>query len=123
MENKNLDFEFLDNKLKDYEEIANVNDLKIGDHLRVTSNIYKQPGRKCSYIVLKDKVTQTDGGVTWLVNSYKPMYNDWAVSFDNPYKQYRAYKKIEKPYTGQCDICNLSVASPYTRCYNCKNPL
>jgi hypothetical protein len=87
MENKNLDFEFLDNKLLDYEEIANVNELEVGQHLRVTSNIYKQPGkRKCSYIVLKKKVVGDDGDVTWIVNSYKPMYADWAVSFTNPYK-------------------------------------
>jgi len=124
MENKNIDQEFLDNKLADYEEIANVSDLKVGDHLRVTSNVYKQPGkRKCSYIVLKEKVVQDNGDVTWIVNSYKPMYNDWAISFDNPYKQYRAYVKIEKPYTGKCDLCSKCVSAPYTRCYSCKHPL
>ena len=125
MEHKkmNIDFEFLENKLLDYEEVANVNDLEVGQHLRVTSNVYKQPGkRKCSYIVLKKKVVGDDEDITWIVNSYRPMYADWAVSFSNPYKQYRAYKKIEKPYTGKCDMCNLSVASPYSRCYNCKNP-
>jgi len=120
MEHKNIDHEFLETKLVDYEEIANVNDLQVGDHLRITSNVYKQPGkRKCSYIILKEKVTQDNGDVTWLVNSYKPMYNDWAVSFTNPYKQYRAYKKIEKPYNGQCDMCHMCVSAPYTRCYNC----
>ena len=124
MEHKNIDHEFLNNKLLDYEEIANVTELKVGDHLRVTSNVYKQPGkRKCSYIVLKEKVTQENGDVTWIVNSYKPMYSDWGVSFSNPYKQYRAYKKKEKPYTGKCDICNRCVSQPYTRCYGCKNPL
>lgn len=121
MEHKNLDFEFLDNKLEDYEEVANVNDLEVGQHLRITSNVYKQPGkRKCSYIILKEKVTQDDGGITWLVNSYRPIYSDWGVSFDNAFKQYRAYKKIEKEYTGQCDTCHLCVSAPYTRCYNCK---
>ena len=120
MENKNIDFEFLDNKLADYEEIANVSDLQVGQHLRITSNVYKQPGkRKCSYIVLKEKVVQDDGGITWLVNSYRPMYSDWAVSPDNSYKQYRFYKKIEKEYNGKCDMCLLCVSQPYTRCFNC----
>lgn len=121
MEHKNLDFEFLDNKLQDYEEVANVDDLVLGDHVRVTSNVYKQPGkRKCGYIILKQKVVQEDGDVTWLVNSYKEQYSDWAVSPKNPYKQYRFYKKVEKPYTGQCDTCHLCVSPPYTRCFNCK---
>ena len=110
------DSEFLANKLQGYAEVKDVSTLKEGDHLRVTSNKYKEEGRKCSYIILKKLVE----GV-WICNSYKPIYKDWGISIDNPYKKYRFYKKEEKPYTGKCFKCNISVKSPYRTCYNCSS--
>ena len=123
MAKKNVDSEFEDNKLMDYEEVADLLKLKVGDHLRVTSNVYQQAGvRKCSYIILKEKLDQGDGTIAWVVNSYKEQYADWRVCFSNPYKQYRAYQKVAKPFTGNCDKCKLTVQAPYTRCYICKHP-
>ena len=114
------DSEFMANKLQDYTEVKDVSTLKAGDHLRVTSNKYKEEGRKCSYIVLK----KFREGV-WICNSYKPKYNDWGIDPTNTYKQYRFYKREEKPFTGKCFKCNISVFSPYRTCYECsgKTPL
>ena len=117
----NIDQEFLETKLQGYQLIEDGNSFSVGDHLRITQAVYKQPDqRKCSYIIIKDKVTQSDGSVTYLVNSYKPIYKDWAVSPDNPYKKYRFYKREEIPFTGKCSRCNVSVKNPYRTCYNCR---
>lgn len=108
------DSEFLANKLQGYTEVKDLSTLKAGDHLRITSNKYKEEGRKCSYIILK----KFHEG-TWIVNGYKPVYKDWSITPDNPFKKYRFYKREEKPFTGKCYECNSSIKSPYRTCYNC----
>ena len=50
-------------KLKGYSEV-NIDDLKIGDHIRYTSNKYKEIGRKIAYGIVKSINPL-------MVNSYK----------------------------------------------------
>jgi len=84
------DSQFFENKLKDYIEIKST-DLKVDDHFRYTSNVYKEPDkRKCCYAVVKK--LNDDG--SFMVNGYKPMYDDWKIDTQNKYKQYRFYKRI-----------------------------
>ena len=96
-------------------------DVKEGNHLRVTSNKYQEPGRRCSHVVVQKIV---DGGIVY-VNSYKQKtYKDWPLKPDCPYKQQKYYMRPEKKrkQAGLCVSCNSSkVQPPYYKCIFCKN--
>ena len=99
-------------KLKGYTEV-NVNDLKVGNHIRYTSNLYKQEGRKVSYGVVKSINPL-------MVNSYKDIkYPDWKIDVSNKYKNIRLYMKLDKVYSGFCSKCNEKVNTKYEKCYTC----
>ena len=96
-------------------------DVQIGNHLRVTSNKYQEPGRRCSHVV----VQKIENEIVY-VNSYKQKtYNDWALKPDCPYKQQRYYMrpvKEEKRTVELCVSCGSSkVQPPYYKCIFCKN--
>ena len=84
---------FVDNKLLGYLKIK-PEDIRVGDHLRVTKNKYKDTGRICTYNVIT-KITKDEDGVrTFEANSYKTReYPDWILDFTNQYKQLQAYRK------------------------------
>lgn len=114
------DSEFLNNKLKDYELLRDLSKVKVGDHLRVTQETYKQPDvRKCGYIIIK-KIINNNGDLSFIVNSYKPVYADWSISPSNTFKKYQFYKKKEQKYTGECLKCNKDINPPYIVCYDCR---
>ena len=101
-------------KLKGYTEI-NVNDLKINDHIRYTSNKYKDDGRKISYGVVKSINPL-------MVNSYKDIkFPDWKLDINNKYKGIRLYKKLDKVFSGFCVDCNEKVDTKYECCFTCLN--
>jgi len=76
-------------KLQGYKFISH-KDIQINDHIRITQNLFKQKGRKCVYVVIKDKL----GDGKFKVNSYKEQFNDWTIDFKNRYKFLIAYKRI-----------------------------
>ena len=99
-------------KLKGYKEI-NVNELKAGDHIRYTSNKYKETGRKIAYAVIKSINPL-------MVNSYKDIhYATWKLDVNNKYKGIRLYIKKDKIYSGFCVECNATTNVKYELCYNC----
>ena len=99
-------------KLKGYSEV-NIDDLKVGDHLRYTSNKYKEIGRKFAYGVVKSINPL-------MVNSYKDVkYPDWKLDISNKYKNIRLYIKKDKVYSGFCVDCNEKVDTKYEFCYGC----
>ncbi len=101
-------------KLAGYTEI-DVNELKVGDHIRYTSNLYKQEGRKVSYGVVKSINPL-------MVNSYKDVkYPNWKLDVNNKYKGIRLYIKKDKVYSGFCVECNEKVDTKYEKCYKCLN--
>ena len=103
-------------KLQNYEEIK-PECIKVGDHLRITSNKYKEEGkRKCTYIVVQD--ITTEGFI--VCNGYgEKKYDDWIVKPHNRYKNYVFYKKKERVYTGICLDCEGHVDKPYFVCFTC----
>lgn len=109
------DSEFLDTKLQGY-ALIKPEEIKAGDHLRVTQTVYKEPDRrKCGYVIVK-KIVQ---GV-FICNGYVEQFADWGISPDNKYKKFQFYKKVEIPFTGKCSKCNRSVKHPYRTCYDCR---
>ena len=110
-----IDEEFLETKLKDYKLLTDLSTVQMGDHLRYTSNKYKEDGRKCSYIIIKS----IDEAGIFQANSYKPIYKDWKIDPFNQYKKYRFYKKVENKHTGYCVGCNFPLRNPFTTCFEC----
>jgi len=120
LQNKNFDKELLETKLVGWEE-CKVADLEVGNHIRVTKNKYKQPGRTCSYCV----VQRCEGDKT-LVNSFgEKKYADWLLDPDNPFKQIKIYRRPEtskQEHTGFCIRgCGSVVKEPYYLCYYCRS--
>lgn len=109
------DSKFLDNKLNGYNQV-DYKTLKEGDHFRITSNIYKQDGRKCSYMIVK-KVLD-DGKLK--CNSYKELYSDWVIDPENRWKNYRFYVKPPVTPCGRCMRCEKRVSDPYLICLDCR---
>ena len=108
---ENMTIENFD-KLRGYTEV-NIDDLKVGDHLRYTSNKYKEVGRKISYGVVKSINPL-------MVNSYKDVkYPNWELDVSNKYKNIRLYIKKDKVYSGFCVDCNEKVDIKYEKCYTC----
>ena len=114
-EELDLDYNFKDNKLDGY-ELVDYKTLKVGDHFRITSNIYKQDGRKCSYMIVK-KVLD-DGKLK--CNSYKELYSDWVIDPDNRWKNYKFYYKKPVLPCGKCMRCEKRVPDPYLICIDCR---
>lgn len=114
-EELNLDYKFMDNKLDGY-ELVDYKTLKEGDHFRITSNIYKQDGRKCSYMIVK-KILD-DGKIK--CNSYKELYSDWVIDPNNRWKNYKFYYKKPVIPNGKCMRCEKRVPDPYLICIDCR---
>ena len=113
-EKEDLDIKFMDNKLNGYKQI-HYKELKKGDHFRITSNIYKQEGRKCSYMIVKDIV---DGKLK--CNSYKELYSDWIIDPNNKWKNYRFYFKEPVIPDGKCLKCKCEIPDMYLICIDCR---
>ena len=112
-----IDREFLNSKLQGYKLVDNLDDIKPNDHLRYTSNKYREDGRKCAYIVVKS----IDENKVMTVNSYRPLYEDWQIDPFNQYKKYRFYRKDEPVFTGECFKCGFKpLRNPYTTCLDCR---
>ena len=111
---------FKNNKLLGYLKIK-PEEIRVGDHLRVTKNKYKDIGRICTYNVIT-KITKDEDGVrTFEANSYKDkQYPDWILDFTNQYKQLQAYRKPAQKENNVCDTCGLYVKHPYKTCWNCR---
>ena len=106
-----MDTQFFENKLKDYTEIQ-YSELKVGDHFRYTSSVYKEPdARKCCYAIVK-KINEDN---SLMVNGYKPTYSDWKLDPNNKYRQFKFYKRL---VTGKCAVCFKPVQN-YSTCYDC----
>ena len=99
-------------KLKGYSEV-NIDDLKVGDHIRYTSNKYKEIGRRINYAIVQSINPL-------MVNSYKDVkYPNWNLDVNNKYKGIRLYRKLDKVYSGFCVDCNEKVDTKYEKCYQC----
>ena len=85
---KNVDSEFLDNKLLGY-TLVHPKRLNKHDHCRVTKNKYQEEGRKCIYCIIQD--IKDDG--TLIVNGYKSTYPNWTINPRCKFKQHRFYLK------------------------------
>lgn len=107
-------------KLQDWKR-AIPETLKVGQHIRVTSNRYREPGRKCSHVVIQ--TIDDDGNI--FVNSYgEKKYSDWKLKPQCQYKQEKYYIRAEPMniHTGKCISCKEEpVSLPYWKCIYCKN--
>ena len=79
-------------KLENY-KITSITLLNIGDHIRYTSNIYKESGRKLSYVViqnidLENNIIEVNG---YTKNYEEPIYPNWKIDVSNKYKNYVLY--------------------------------
>ena len=114
-----MDLQFADNKLLGWERII-PSEIKVGQHIRCTSNKYRQPERKCQHLVIQ-KIHDDD----IYVNSYMDKkYPDWILNPTSPYKQQRYYRRIRPitEHTGICVNCKEEkVRPPYFMCIYCKN--
>ena len=111
------DYEYLDNKLDGYVRLDDVSELKVNQHFRFTKNRYRQPGRSCSYSIVK-KIDK-DGNI-WINGFRSAEYPDWKLDMESGLKQIRVYIKdptIE--HTGVCSECGDRVDKPYVKCYYC----
>ena len=113
------DSEFLETKLRGYELVCNLSTLQAGDHLRITWTKYRQPGRKCCYIILKRYDTEKKA---WWVNGYRSEQPDWLLPVQSTrrYKQLRFYRIPRLVHTGACETCSRTVKKPYLTCYGCR---
>jgi hypothetical protein len=101
-------------KLQGYTETT-ADKLKIGDHLRYTSNKYKEEGRKIAYGVVKSINPLT-------VNSYKDIkFANWKLDIMNKYKNIRLYIKMDTVYSGVCIKCSYPIHTKYETCFTCLN--
>ena len=114
------DEEFMNDKLLGYFKIK-PEQIKVGDHLRITKNKYQEDGRLCGYHVIL-KINKDENGVrTFEANSYKDRkYPNWTLDFTNQYKQLQAYRKPAHEENNECDSCGLFVKSPYRICWSCR---
>lgn len=114
-----VDAEFADTKLRGYERVppAAVRD---GDHIRITQNKRRAPGRECRYLIVKRWDPEEYG---WWVNSYNSSYPDRLLPLNPKYgrRQVLFYKKPRPVYTGVCSTCSRAVKKPYLTCYGCRN--
>ena len=120
MESKiDIDQELKADRLLGWIEVE-LNDVKVGDHLRVSSNKFHEPGRRCSHVV----VQSIQDNIVY-VNSYLGhKFKDWALKPDCPYKQQKYYIRPsqKRKHTGLCVKCGTSkVQPPYYKCIFCKN--
>ena len=122
-EKKNIidrDEEFMNDKLLGYFKIK-PEQIRVGDHLRITKNKYKEDGRICTYNVIQSIASNDEGVKIYKANSYKDkQYPDWILDFTNQYKQLQAYRKPDKEHNSECDLCGLYVKSPYRVCWSCR---
>lgn len=98
-----MDKDYKNNKLKGWTEIQ-IEDIKVDNHIRVTSNRYKQAGRTCSHLVVQDI---SDDEV--YVNSYgQKKYPDWKLQPNNSFKQQLYYIRNEQDieHDGLCTKCS-----------------
>ena len=105
-ESVDFDLEHRQDKLLGWESV-NLDDLKQGDHIRVTANRYKSSGRSCSHVVIQ-KIEENDEGERDIyVNSYKQRkYADWKLKPNCPYKQQQYYIRNDTlEHTGLCVKC------------------
>ena len=99
-------------KLKGYIETS-ADKLKVNDHIRYTTNKYKEEGRKIAYGVVKSINPIT-------VNSYKDIkYANWKLDVNNKYKGIRLYIKKDEIYSGFCVECNEKIDTKYEYCFTC----
>lgn len=115
-----LDIEYCDSKLKDYKVVSPI-ELKVGDHIRYTSNRYKLPGRKCNYVIIKKIIAEG-----FLVNGYTPdnknEYPDWLLDPGNKFKKIKFYIKKEEDEIekGICVYCMENETTlGYDKCLDC----
>ena len=104
-------------KLQGWSRIT-IADMKPQDHIRVTKNNYRAPGRTCSYLVIQ-KIK--DGEV--FVNNYKERkFNDWKLRPTCPFRQERYWRNnTTLEHTGFCIKCTSEkVEPPYYVCTWCK---
>jgi len=105
-------------KLKNYDRVVPAS-LQVDDHIRYTSNKYKEVGRKCCYGIVK--AVNEDG--TFMINGYSPNgineYPDWKLDITNKFKCVLLYKKVVK--FNDCIKCGGEVIEPYKMCLMCKN--
>ena len=117
MNNQNispLDLEFKENTLSRYTLIEDYKTIKAGDHVRYTKNKYKEEGRQCRYVIIKE----IDENNNFICNSYKERYPNWTVNPTHKFKEFRFYRRVETP--GKCIRCNGNIIGSYLICYNCK---
>ncbi len=112
------DAEFLDKELLGYEKVAPAA-VRGGDHIRITQNKRRAPGRECRYLIVKRWDVEEYG---WWVNGYKSTYPDRLLPLHPKYgrRQVRFYKKPRPLYTGVCETCSRAVKKPYLTCYGCR---
>ena len=121
----NFDSEFFQEggKLVGWSPCA-LKDLKTGDHLRLTKNKYQSAGRTCSYCVVQKitKATKKKPSEVWINSFGETKYKDWLLDLDNPFKQIKIYRRLEKlEHTGFCIRgCGSVVKEPYYLCYFCR---
>lgn len=117
-----IDEEHRDERLLGWVEIelSDATNIKVGNHLRVTSNKFQNPGRRCSHVVIQ----KIENEIVY-VNSYKQKtYKDWPLKPNCPYKQQKYYMrpKTERKEEGMCVRCGTAkVQPPYYKCIFCKN--
>jgi len=116
-----FDLKEFSDKLKNYERVA-VASLAVGDHIRYTSNKYKEVGRKCCYSIIKE--VNEDG--TFTVNGYSPngvnQYPDWKLDTANKFKRILVWKKKEdENQFNDCVKCGGTTIVPHVMCIVCKN--
>ena len=112
-------------KLVGWDRLDDLDDLKAGDHLRLTKNRYQASGRTCSYVVvqaIKEEDTKQKPREIWVNSFGSKQYADWLLDTKNEFKQIRVYRRL-KPleHTGYCVRgCGSPVKEPYYLCYHCR---
>jgi len=114
-----MDREYKETKLNGWEEIG-LEHIQVGDHMRVTSNRYQEPGRKCSHVVVQNI---NDQGI--FVNSYgnNKKFDNWQLKPGCVYKQQKYYKRKDLgTHDGKCVRCREAIVKlPFWICVYCRN--
>ena len=111
-------------KLVGWGPVEDHSTIEVGQHLRITKNRYQASGRVCSYVVVQKIIEASDKNERqiWINSFGEAKYKDWLLDLDNPFKQIRVYKRLEKlQHTGYCIRgCGSPVKEPYYLCYHCR---
>ena len=94
-------------ELLDYEEIK-ASEIKEGDYLRITKNIYRKYDRKILFVLVKG--IDSDGTLT--VNGFKEKYPDYQIKPYDKNKQFNFYKKKQVVYPQNTEDEYLPLSPP-----------